>query len=231
MIRLSVVAVLFVVSSFQFAHAFTITLEPATWYLMSVPGANESSVADIVGDQMHADELGQTWAVHAYDSQSRSYRQSSPDMVLNEGDAFWLLHFQDSAVEIQVALDAPTVELVHQTGCASPFGCFEYPLPAGDGVAWSMLGSPFPEGVAVGEIVLVTTGGPCTSGCTLDVALEKGMSNNSLFGFDEKTNSYTTVSDGDYIEAGEGYWLATKVPSEFAPARLIMPTFCTPIDT
>ena len=231
MIRLSVVAVLFTLSSLQFAHAFTITLEPDTWYLLSVPGATDRRVIDIVGDELQADELGQTWAIHSYDNQSRSYRQSSPDLILEPGEAFWLLHLQDSAIELQVSLDAPTVELVQQIGCSSPFGCFEYPLSTGDGVAWSMLGSPFPEGVAVAEMLLVTSGGPCSSGCTLDAALERGMSNASLFGFDEESNEYTTVSDGEYIEAGKGYWLATRIPSDFAPARLIMPTFCTPIGT
>ncbi|MDB3936084.1 hypothetical protein N9383_05130 [Granulosicoccus sp.] len=231
MFRLLAVVVLFALSSLKFAHAFTITLEPDKWYLLSVPGAVDRSVADIVGDQLDADDLDQNWVIYAFDSQSQRYRQNTPDMELTAGDAFWLLHMHDDAVDLQVALDAPTVDLIQQSGCASSIGCFEYALPTGDNVAWSLLGSPFPEGVAIAEIRLVTYGGPCSGGCTLEAAQEMGISNASFFGYDEAKNKYNTLSGGEYIEAGEGYWLTTRIPAEYSPARLIMPTFCTPIDT
>lgn len=223
-----IAAVTFGLLTLHVGPAFSLTLESNLWHLISVPGDSDQSIAELFDGQLEASDYDDTWAIFLFDSDTQAYAVPDIGTTLNPGDAFWIQHSEQSAIEMEVNLDARTVPLTVPVLCASPIGCYEIALPTGEGEQWSLLGTPFPEGVLVSDILVVTNAGPCQVGCTLAEAGNANLTANVMYDYVTEDNEYLDIGVQDYLEASEGYWFATAIPDEMGPAFLLFPTFCTP---
>lgn len=214
--------------SFIPLQASAATLEPDTWYMVSVPGDAGQTVAGLFNGQLDGQDYNETWVTFQFDRQTQEYVTPGLNSTLEPGDAFWVLHQESGNVSIDYESDASSVPLNSQVFCSSPIGCYEYDLPVGNDVKWSLIGTPFPEGVKVNDIQLVTSSGPCDSGCTLQQATDAGLASDGLSYYNAASDSYESFSGDQYLEAGDGYWFGTNIPSAQGPAYLLFPTYCTP---
>lgn len=220
------VAVMLLVSSST--YAFTISLQSGQWYLLSIPGDTNVAVSEMFDGQLNAADSGETWALLAYDNQQQTYVEISGDSLLNPGVGFWFQQNSGSAVELVVDVYAPSVPLSVASPCESPFGCFDFSLPTDNVVRWSLIGTPFPEGVDIRDVSLVTDAGPCSNGCTIQQAFDAELSGDSFYRYDAANNEYVALSSDDMLIAGESYWFPTIIAPSAGSARLVIPTYCTP---
>lgn len=208
--------------------AFTLNLDAQKWHLLSLPGSEAQSVSQIFSGQLAAADYDSTWAVFTYDEQQNAYSLANVNGSIEEGAAFWFQHLSSNPIAIEIDLFAPSVALNNQAPCPSSFGCFDYPLATGDGVRWTLIGTPFPEGVEINDLILVTSSGACQNGCTLEQASNANLASESFFRLGSGSQGYDAVGSGDMLKAGDGHWFGTSIAAEFGPARLVIPTYCTP---
>lgn len=207
-------------------NAFNVNLAPGKWYLLSVPGEPDRTVADLFRSELAEGDYNNTWAVYIFDKSSQNYDLPTVNDLLPTGEAFWFIHYSNTSIGFEVPEDMPDVPLALLSSCPSEGGCLEYELPTGSGVSWSMIGTPFLESVVINDIRLVTDSGPCQSGCTIAQAYDAGMSGNTFYAFDAVTNAYELLVNDDLLMAGDGHWFPTTIAGEFGPAKLLIPNFC-----
>lgn len=207
-------------------QAFNIDLAPEEWYLLSVPGEQTESIAALFNDDLEEADYNTTWTVYSYDKSIQDYKQLSATDVLGTGEAFWFVHYSGSSISFEVSEDFLEAPMVVSSACPSEAGCFEYDLPTGSDVSWSMIGSPFLESVYIDEIRLVTSSGVCQAGCTINEASDAGLSGNAFFLYSTEETAYDPLVDDELMMAGEGHWFPSTIPDELQPARLLIPNFC-----
>ena len=213
------------------AQAFSLDLALGEWHVLSVPGTTQDSILDLFDGELSAGEFNDTWSVYVLDEQTQDYLQPSVTATLEPGSAFWFIHYSDSSVSAEVNLSNQTVPLTSNGGCPTQsMGCFEHDLPVADNLeSWSILGTPFPEGVMVEDIVLVTSAGPCADGCNLQEAFEANLLSSGVYSYDVEQNDYTQLTASEFMEPGEGYWFPTTISAAYGPASLLVPTYCSPL--
>ncbi|MFK7992822.1 MAG: hypothetical protein AB8B87_01710 [Granulosicoccus sp.] len=209
-------------------HAFTLNLEPAKWHSLSASGSDSRTTAQMFAGQLNPNQYGSQWTVFLFDDQTQQYSQAALNSPIEPGAGFWFVHMSDNAIQLEIDVFAPTVPLSTAAPCQASFGCHVYPLPSLGSSVWSLLGVPFPEGVEVQDVMLVTDSGTCQNGCTLQQAIDAGLAASSFYRFDAESLQYVAVPANDLLQAGDGYWLPTSIPPSLGAARLLFPTYCTP---
>lgn len=209
-------------------YAFNINLGSGEWYMLTVPGDTEQSIEEAFSSSLSGDEYGETWSLFVFDSEIGQYVQPPGTATLpSRGEAFWIVQETGSVVPVSIPDQLEYVQLTRSSICPTDVGCFEYPLPTGEGATWSMIGSPFIEGVYISELIVKTDAGPCFDGCSLAQASQAGLTGETFFAFNRGSEDYTELSTNDILMPGDGHWFRTSISSEYGSAQLIIANYCT----
>ena len=211
------------------ARAAELTLEPATWALLSVPGeADRRSVRELFADDLPAGRYGEAWTVFAWDGEAGAYRRPGLDETLGTGAGFWMMQALGGSRTVEVAADAPAGAPAGapEPGCASA-ACARLPLATAPDVGgsggWTLAGFPSPDGGRGAELRVVAAGTACASGCDLDAAAAAGLSAANGWAWDGGTGTYRAVGTDADVPAWRGFWLGTSPSAAAAAPALLVP--------
>lgn len=204
------------------ALAQQLRLEPSSWHLFSLPGDSNLSMGELFADSFDGGDLNNLLRMFVYDAQAQVYRTLGISDSLQAGQAFWILQTDNTPVSVQVP---PRAEPAASTSaaCASSAGCRSISLPSGEGVKWSLFGSPFNSDIAFNDLRLQTSSGVCSNGCTLAEAEQQGITSGVIYTYDTAAGRYRDVSTGDVIVPGEAYWIPSRLTDQLGQSRLLLP--------
>ncbi|MFK8080237.1 MAG: heparin lyase I family protein [Granulosicoccus sp.] len=204
--------------------AESLDVEPGRWQLLSIPGQATASVGSLFADELTSDTINDDWAVFTLDSDTGDYEQLEADDIIDTSDAFWLIHYTDQTITIDLELVASPADLLSSEACASSNGCVEHELNATGVVSWALVGSPFTQSVAVNDLRLITISGTCSQGCTMAEAKEEELTDGIFYRYDASSRRYDPVGEGDFLRPESGYWFGVEIPRETEGASLLIPS-------
>ncbi len=170
---------------------------------------------------LFSDELGEgygnDWILYSYDPQSNSYVNPDPNSILKQGVGYWIIQITGAAVTLNLPSESTATSVIHSTKCASTNGCYEIALAtASDDTQWNMLGYPFTNenDLARVRVRVVTNGGECENGCSLDAAKDANIFYNKLWNYD--------VSELSVFKPWNGFWGMTLQEADTLAPKLLI---------
>ena len=162
---------------------------------------------------------GEDWIVYTFNDETQNYSLVNySGNELEAGEAFWIVHIGDAAVELDIPVGLPKAKSVVLPACGSDQGCFPLPLENGPSnpdtdtaQSFHLIGSPFSYNSEVGEVRFVTqpSAAECESGCSLEEAGAAEFSESFFWVYNSSTAEYEQRSTGDEIKPWEGFWFVT----------------------
>ena len=134
-----------------------------------------------------------------------------------------MMQVTEQSITLDLSEIAESPVLQSSTACVSDSGCVEHLLYADDGVTWTMVGAPFMQSVAVGDLRLQTSEGSCSLGCNMAEAIEAELTNGVFYSYDPQLNRYLQLEQGGSLLPGVGYWFANTLPAGDTGAKLLIP--------
>jgi len=214
-------------STAQDASNNSFILNNGTWEQVVLPGnPGGSTVRSLFGDDLTADDYGQTWIIYTFDGAANSYANPGIDGSIAQGQGFWMIQITGSDVEIDVPVDFPGPLVFQNAACSSPSGCAVLQLATRDNNAtWNMLGSPFPNSIPTSDIRIVTnaTDSICSSGCSLDEASSQGLIGSELWHYNSAAGQYDDKNAMGSTNPMQGFWMKTENGSDGSDPALLVP--------
>jgi len=226
-------------------------LSAGGWHLLSfplAPPAEADTIADVLGRDLPIEQLGNTWAMHVYQSgntpASDSYVAVLPTDRVQVGRAYWLIQYSSSPLKIQ--LPSGSTPMAASSDCpAGLASCYvSAPLisnPTSNArlVRWDSAGHPTRAEVdfATTRYVTDAVGGTntpqCLSGCTPAQAqgevIADGIVANRINVYDGGPNyEVITSASGRLLREWDAFWIPMLQGSAGLDVRWVFPAEDTP---
>jgi hypothetical protein len=186
--------------------------------LPATPPSNNNTVLNLFADEL-GNNYGNEWILYSYDPQSNSYVNPGPNGILKQGVGYWIIQVTGETISLNLPNTSTATPVVLSTECASNNGCYEIKLATtSDDIQWNMLGYPFQNGSNLTRVRVVTNGGVCANGCSLDEAKNANIFHNRLWGYDG--NQLNKLSD---FTSWGGFWAVTLQEANNLAPKLLIP--------
>jgi len=154
--------------------------------LFSAPPSHDNTALQLFSDEL-GDGYGSRWIMFSYDPQRNSYIELGSNDTLSQGIGYWIVQLTGVPVTLNLSSANSITPVVLSSQCISAKGCYEIALASAvDGSQWNLLGYPFSRGNDISRVRVVTNGGLCKNGCSLDSAKDENIFHNRLWSYDEK---------------------------------------------
>lgn len=184
------------------------------WHMLSVPcqAPDEQSTAQaLFGDDING-VYGEDWIIFTYDATTSSYVDRGAEGQLNPGEGFWITQVTGQTAELDVPTDSVSPASVSNSLCSIPFSCVSSSLENSSTAnpVWHMVGHPFTSNqpVSFEDLIVQTSTGSCSAGCTVTEAFERGYTSPGFFHWNGTTYD-ARANSGDSMNPWYGHWFAT----------------------
>lgn len=199
-----------------------VTLQNDQWTTLSLPceAPAGTDIADWFGDDITINGqpavYGSDWRVFVYDpllASPSKYVDPGADGRLLPGQGFWIIQMTDNDVTLRLPSGSQVfaTDLAGDVRCVSPAGCVNLSLTGASntGTIWHLLGNAFPAGVAMHDMRISTSSGPCSAGqggCAPVDAAAANVLHDSFWRYNGV--AYDPLTGGATVDEWVGFWAA-----------------------
>jgi hypothetical protein len=205
-------------------NASTLNVTSGSWQqisLLCTPPSNAGTTEAILGDDLDG-IYGSDWVIYSYNPSKNTYTDIGLNGTLTPGVGYWIIHHNGSTATLDLPAGSTQTPATPSSQCASSDGCYNLPLVSGSNqVRWNMSGHPFSKSVALNRVRVVTNGGPCASGCSLNQAKAENIVENKLWHF--SGGSYQVIQGNTQLNPWDGFWIAVLAGGDGLEPTLQIP--------
>jgi len=186
--------------------------------LPMIPPANKNTVLDVFGDD-GLGTYGTHWTLYRYETSTNTYSELNEASPISQGVGYWIIQLTGTDKELYMPPESSTTPASVSTGCSGA-SCFQIPLDTKNGaIQWNMIGYPFGIGQSLSASRITASIAECTPSCTLDIAQDKDIVHDQLWGYNG--SSYSVVDTTGDLDPWQSYWTATLNSADGTPVLLI----------
>jgi hypothetical protein len=197
-----------------------LNLASGRWQKISLPCVPSVNAlcSGCFGDDLNG-AYGADWAVYSYDAVNNGYEDVGLNDTLKQGVGYWVIHHNGVNAELDLPEGSTQTMVTPANQCAGDKACNHIPLVSRSGqVQWNMVGYPFFNEVGLDRLRVVTKGGACVGGCSLDEAKRAGIVEDRFWHYEG--GGYEVLEGSGQLHSWDGFWVAVLAGGESVEPRL-----------